>query len=593
MGNLITRWGQDIDLSKQGKVQCPKCAALGNDKSHNNLHVYGLDSDGDHGGCRCFACEFTYPSVKWKRENGEDEYEEEDLVGSEFNPEVHTKLKALTGVDPRGYRSIPMEVSKKTGVRYAYDEKTGAVNATYYPCTMDGELSGYKVRTHPKDFAHPGPIGETGVECELFGQFLFKSFGNTVVIVGGEHDQLAANSMFKQLQTNEKFDPTAVVSPTIGESGAWKQIQKQYQFFNRFKKIVLCFDSDKAGDEATAKAVKVLPRGKVYIMKMRYKDPNAYLEDGKISEFNNDFWNAKLYTPAGVHASNAMYEAALSYAEMKQLSLPPFLKKAAAMFGGGLVKKEINVLFAKTSVGKSSFIDALTLQWALNEPDEIVGVLSLEATLDKYSTNLISSYLGVKLIRIKDPEERKAYLQDPEIVQRIKYLTEREDGTPRFFVCDDRGAELEVVKEKILEMIIQMGITTLIVDPFSDLMGGLELGAQEDFVAWLKKILKEYGITLLLVCHTRKSKNGASGDPIDENDIIGTSTIMKSAAQTISLERDKLEPNELLRNVTKVVIHKNRHFSETGPAGEVYYDWKTGELHDFEEWLLANPQSNF
>src|SRR5690606_15575204 len=146
----------------------------------------------------------------------------------------------------------------------------------------------------------------------------------------------------------------------IGERGAYKQIQKQYQFFNRFKKIILCFDNDDAGKEAAVAAAKVLPRNKVYIMSMRLKDPNKYLEDGKEAEFISDFWNARLYTPAGVHASTSLYDAALSYAEQKRLSLPNFLPKAEKMFGGGLPKGEMGVIFAKTSVGKSSFIDALT-----------------------------------------------------------------------------------------------------------------------------------------------------------------------------------------------------------------------------------------
>src|SRR5690606_11659872 len=154
----------------------------------------------------------------------------------------------------------------------------------------------------------------------------------------------------------------------------------------------------------------------------------------------------------------------------------------------------------------------------------------------------------------------------------------------------DRGADIETVKEKILEMIIEMGVTVLIIDPFSDLQDGLDINQQAEFSSWMKKVLKEYPhVSLILVAHVRKTKNGDS-KPLEEDDVIGSSTLIKSAAQSISLERDKLSENEIMRNVTRVTIHKNRHYSETGLADEVYYDWKTGKLHNFEDWKIENPQ---
>ena len=45
----------DIDFTYEHKEQCPKCASEGGDKSHDNLHVYGLDDDGRSlgGWCLC------------------------------------------------------------------------------------------------------------------------------------------------------------------------------------------------------------------------------------------------------------------------------------------------------------------------------------------------------------------------------------------------------------------------------------------------------------------------------------------------------------------------------------------------------------
>lgn len=68
MSHIITKYGFDVDLSKEGHTGCPRCMKNGKDRSRNNLMVYGLDSNGEHKGAKCFACEYTIPSVEWLRE---------------------------------------------------------------------------------------------------------------------------------------------------------------------------------------------------------------------------------------------------------------------------------------------------------------------------------------------------------------------------------------------------------------------------------------------------------------------------------------------------------------------------------------------
>lgn len=586
---VVTRLGVEVDLSVEGKQGCPRCIKKGRDRGQDNLHVYGLDAEGRSKGAFCWSCEFTIPSDEYLDEISEEDNDEEDLslMGREFNGEVQAKIKESTGMDPKGYRGISRKVSELYRVRYQYSQETGKVEQTLYPTTIDYGIRGYKVRSHPKDFKSPGPIGETGKACDLFGQFLFKTHSNFCVITGGEHDAMAAYDMLNR--PGNKYQDIACVSPTIGESGAHKQIKGQYNWFNQFKRIYVCMDADEAGQEAAEKVCKSLPRGKVYILKMRYKDPNEYLDKGQGRSFAEDFWNAKLFTPAGIHASTSLYDAALGYADLKQLPLPKFMKTAQDMFDGGLVKNELTCLFAETSIGKSLFADSMCVNWILNEPEEVVGVLSLEATADKWATNILSNFLGVKLIKYKG-EARKDFLKRPDIKERIDGFLAHEDGYPRFYCCDERGAQIDVVKEKILEMIIQMGVTLLIVDVYSDLTDGMPLNEQEELVSWFKRLIKEYSqLTVLMIAHTRKRVAGGSGS-LTESDIMGSSTVMKSAAQTISLERDKQADSSILKNCTFVRIHKNRHFSDTGPAGVIYYDPETGQLWDVEEYLLVNPE---
>lgn len=584
----IERRGVQIDLSYEHKQACPRCVSEGRDKSKNNLHVYGLDSDGTHRGAKCFACYYTVPSEAWLEEHGEVQEEEEyDYVGSHFDAEVNKKIKADTGIETKGYRGIRTDISKWFGVRYQYSQEDGSIASTFYPTTKGYEIAGYKVRKHPKDFA--GPYGETGKDCELFGQFRFKVASGTCLIVGGELDVLSAYQMLDDNQKNKQYATPAVVSSTIGETAAYKQIQAQYAFFNQFKKIIIAMDSDKAGEDAAAKIAKVLPRGKVYLMTQKHKDPNKALVDGREQDFINDFWSAKPYTPAGVYASTELYKAAVERMDLKMISLPPFMGTAANMLGGGLVKKEMAVILAKTSIGKTTLISGLCAHWAKNEPEEVLGILSLEADAGKFSLNMLSYHLQTPLHRLTK-ETRHEFLGRPDIEEASKQLYVKPDGTPTMYVCDDRGASWEQVKEKLLEMIINMGITLLVVDPYSDLLSGMSVAEQEEVATWFKKAMKEYGITPIIVSHVRKSQNGANAGAITEDDAQGSSFLVKASGQTIALERDKQSESPIERNRTYVTILKNRDFGETGPAGSMYYEQKTANLHDFEQFAATHTE---
>lgn len=578
--NIITKRGFDIDLSKEGHTGCPRCMSEGRDRSKNNLMVYGLDSAGEHLGAKCFACNYTIPSVEWLREHGEIPEEEEEIVGSEFNPEIRKRIVETTGTDSRNYRGIKTEYSKFYAVRYEYDDER-KVTSVLYPTTIDGALVGFKKRIHPKDFSKP--IGQVGKDVELFGQVKFKDRSGTILITGGEHDVLAAYQMLAD-NMDKKYEVPAVVCGTTGETSMFKQIQAQYHFFERFKKIIICMDNDKAGKEAFANILKVLPRSKVYLMQMELKDANEYLEKGREKDFIKAFWGAKLFTPAGVYASNMLYEAAMECLDAQMITLPPFMRVAANMLGGGLVEEEITVILAKTSIGKTLLVNEITKHIIVAHPEHTLGILSLEATYKKYSRNLLSSFLHIPLHR-KSAEEKAQILQDNQ--EKINAFYAHEDGSPRFYVCDDRGANVETIKEKVLEMIIYYGVTILVIDPYSDLLSGMDVSAQEELATWLKRIMKEYGITIIVISHVKKSSNNNS-EHITEDDAMGSSFLAKGAGITIALERDKQAEDSMERNRTYCYILKNREFSETGAAGSFFYEIKTATLHDYEQYT-SNP----
>lgn len=564
-----------------GKNPCPKCRENGGDNTGDNFHWYGEDEGG-----YCHSCGYTVPSKSWMEERGYVSKEIENIMGQNFNEEIHQSIKSKTGFDSKDYRGVPTKISKYFGVRYEYDENED-VCATYYPTTINGKIAGYKVRKHPKTFN--SPYGETGKNCDLFGQFRFQTHNHTIVITGGEHDQLAAYTMLLTMQKDSKYDPVAVVSPTIGESGAWKQVQEQYNFFNQFKKIIVAFDNDQAGREAQEKLVDVLPKGKAYIMKLRYKDPNEYLVQGKTSEFISDFWASKPYIPDGVKSAADGLEEIEEELLKPRITLPGYMYKMEDMMGGGIIQGRICNVIADTSSGKSTHVNRMVYHWIFNSP-VVPTVVSLEATAAQYMIEMLSIHLEQNLLWKMSGQDILEFLQTEEGQKAKREVATKEDGTPRFFIIDDRTGSIKDLEAQMEMLFRKHGSKLFVIDVLTDLLRGGSEQHSEDHMAFQRNMAKN-GVTMVNVMHTRKPPQSADGTPrkVTEYDALGTGSFVQSAAYNIVLNRDKLAEDSIVRNTTEVDLPKCRG-GKTGSAGKWYFEFDKSKCHDLDDYLIQNPR---
>jgi len=545
-------------------------------------------------GCSFIEAINIYKEITNDEETFKPKLDLEDILGKPFDKEVNEKIKTETGVDTKGYRGIRSDISKPFGVRYTYSESDGSVSSTYYPVTQNGELSGYKIRKHPKEFTNP--YGETGKDCELFGQFKFSTFSDTVVIVGGEHDQLAAFQMLSDYQKNKQYNPIAVVSPTIGETGAHKQIQAQYEFFDRFKKIVVCMDNDKAGNEAMESIVSVLPRGRVHIMKMRRKDPNSYIWDKDAqkvvhfeSEFINDYWASKPYTPPGVKSAAEGLEEIPDELMKPRITLPPYMHQMQEMMGGGIIQGRIANVIADTSCGKSTHVNRMVQYWVFNSP-VTPTIVSLEATASQYMLEMLSIYMETNLMWRMSPEQIIDFLKTDEGQQIKKNLAYKENGEPRFFIIDDRAGSIKDMEVELEMLYKKYDSKLFVIDVLSDLLRGSNEQYSEDHMNFQRNMAKN-GVTMINVLHTRKPQQSADGKmrKVTEFDALGTGSFVQSAHYNIVLNRDKLAEDNVDKNTTEVDLPKCRG-GKTGSAGKWYYDFSTVKCYDLGDWLEKNPQ---
>lgn len=592
---VVTRYGVEVDLSYEHKTACPKCRSLGLDHSGDNGHCYGLDTSGRHKGMHCFSCGFSIPSEEHMEKSGWGyEYDEEfDNMGLEFNKEIHDKLKENTGLDSKGYRGIRTDISKWFGVRYEYSETDGSVVKTLYPVTKNYEISGYKVRHHPKDFR--GALGEVGADADMFMQFRFKNPTNkTVIIACGEHDALATFQMMSDFSDKKGYeDKIAVVSSTIGESGSHKQLVKHYDWFDQFSKVIYIPDQDEAGLMAMHKIAEVLPKGKMYVMTLPEKDANKMLLEGREKEFISAYYNAKPYSPDGVVGSSSLSQKIRESASMEKVPLPPFMHKVQSLMAGGIPLSRIVNLGAASGAGKSTISEECVYHWIFNSPYR-VGVVSLESDAGEYGLKLLSRHIGRKIDLIEDDDEKMELLNTPWVVEKEKNLFQNEDGTDRFHLVDERDGGLESLKKTVESLVIKCGCKLIILDPLQDILDGLSNEEQALFLKWQKGLVKSHKVTFININHIRKSGSGgeanSTGANIHEEDFQGSSSIFKSAACNLLFTRNKEADTEVERNTTHMKMTKCRWTGRTNPhAGKYYYDNETHTLHDFDDYMEKNP----
>ena len=572
---------------------CPSCG------SSDGLAVYSDNSS------HCFVCQKTVPSEEFKEEHSTNnkpkirkEVMQQETTGKPvkekepISEEKAQQIKDETSTRCNGYRGLSDSITSYFGVRHSFSEEDGSVIEQYYPCTQNGKLTGYKVREVPKDFKS---IGRTGATTECFMQFRFPRGGKYVILTEGEIDALSAYQMLKEYNEKRGSDyEVAVVSATTGAQSA-RQIANNYAFYDMFEQIIISYDMDEPGQKAIDSIVKVLPKGKVKIMQMKHKDANEYLTKGDQKSFISDFYNAKTYVPAGVVGSSELYEKLLDSALVEKIPLPSFMKKLDEMIGS-IELGTIGIFAAGSGAAKTTVANELIYYWLFNSPHK-VGVVSLELTCSQYAQAMLSRHIQNKISRIKDPEEKLAYLKQEKVKEKAQELFLDENGNDRFMLIDERDGSVEVLQDKIEELIISCGCKVIILDPLSDIMDSLDVSEQAKFMKWCKSMIKNYNCTFLMIAHIRKSGNNkdaaSTGAFIPEEAITGSSTIFKSASWVVMMMRDKYSEDQVIRNTTRLILSKNRSGGETGDCGSLYYDNQHHVLHDLDEWTQENGPKDF
>lgn len=497
-------------------------------------------------------------------------------------------LKDLTESVHQNFRGIEDKYHNLYGIRSQYDNENKMI-ARLYPNTIRDSISeeitpsSYKKRTLPKDFSS-GLTGYNGNENMLFGACRFQNGGKYLLIVGGEEDCPAAYKMLREDQEGRgKADlpPVAVVAPSVGETGCKEQIKNNYWYLDQFDVIVLCLDNDEKGREAVDKLLPHMPREKVRVMECPVNDPCEALKAGKQKQFVNNFYRAKEKLATGVTGSGDIRDKMIQELSAERLPLPPFMSEAQEMMGGGIPLGRIINVAAQTSVGKTTVINEIIYYWIFNSPYK-PAILSMELDDGEFGTAMLSRHTGTKIDLMPTASERLDYVNKPDIIDSQDELMYDDDGNHRFMMVEAEFGKIKVTQDRILTLIIQHGVKVIVIDPLSDLLDGMSPDEQAVFMGWQKFIVKKYKVIFFNILHVRKGQGDNSGKKriIGEDDVQGSSAIIKSASLNMIIARDKLAEDEVMRNTIYAIIPKCRWTGETGEAGQWYYEKDSHRLHD-------------
>lgn len=503
------------------KEPCPKCRKKGEDTTGDNLVVF------DDGHKHCFACNYQ------EQLNDRGSYDVLEL-GYTYQYVPH---RGITEGTMRHY-----DVQTKV-------DAEGSPKEVLFNWGSQGQIRDFR----EKKFR---AVGDSEA-LQLFGQDKFTQGQSKVVtITEGAYDAMA---------TYQMLGGTSPVVAVRSAASARKDCEKARDWLNSFDKIVLVFDSDKPGIEATRETALLFDVNKIHVVTLTHKDPNDYLMKGEVDEFRQSWNNAKAWLPKNIIATYSDIEQALSKDDAPSIGTYPFARLNEMLYG--IRSAELVLFLAQEKVGKTEVLRAIE-HHLLKTTDHNMAVIHLEEQ-EKRSIQGLAGYELKAPVHLPD-----SGYSNSDILSAYKKLTKR-DGRCHFYThfgSDDPDLILDTIRY----LVTVRHCKFLFLDHITMLVTGFE-GDDErkklDYMSTrLAMMTRNLDFTLFLVSHVN-----------DDGKARGSRNIAKVADHILFLERDTEAASIDERNRTTLTVRGNRFAGVTGPGGYLYFDPKTFTLKELTE----------
>ena len=443
-------------------------------------------------------------------------------------------------------------------------------NKYYFPYSdKDNKVVACKTRgVQEKTF---GVIGDWK-DAQLFGQQLFSAGGRAITITEGEFDALAVFQM-----TGSKYP---AVSIRNGAHSALKDCRNAYEYLNSFEKIVLCFDSDEQGQQATNQVAELFG-SKVAIFKHKpdMKDACDYLSAGKSKEFIDSWYSAEKFVPDGIIAGSSLWDEVNAPVEKAEVEYP---YQGINSLTYGIRKGELVTVTAGSGLGKSQFLREIVWQ-ILNKSTENIGLMFLEESVKKTAKSLMSLAVN-KTLHLPDCETND---------EELREAFDKTMGTDRLYLFDHFGStSIDNIINRVRYMAKGLDCKYIFVDHVSIIVSAQESGderkAIDEIMTKLRMLVQETGISLFVVSHLKRpsDKGHEEGAVTSLAQLRGSGSIAQLSDIVIGLERNGQHEDVNERNTTHVRVLKNRFAGLTGKACRLLYNRMTGRMSEIPEETL-------
>lgn len=544
---------------KHTHLTCPSCEHKG---------CFSINEDGSG---YCFSCKKYTGNVETITDIKEVLQTKSSGTGSK-NKVAYTAEDELEGMfGALSDRGITEDTAKKFGVKIVTDTQ-GKVLQHVYPYFTSNEITASKTRyVDQKYFSWKGTPSNTG----LFGQQVAPKNGKFITIVEGECDAMAAYELL-----GSKWP---VVSIKSGAAGAVKDVKESLEFLEGYETVVLAFDNDKPGRQASRQVARILKPGSARIMTLPngFKDPNEMLRKNAHSAFIKSFWEAKIYTPSGVLNVSDSRE---KFKSREKREAVPYPWRGLNDKLYGLRQGELVTLTGGTGLGKSSVTREIE-HWLIKTTKHNVGIISLEEDWRRTVDGILSIEANARMYI----DHIREQFTEEQIDKMFDILYDGKNKNRVWIHAHFGTNDIDEIFSKLRFMIVGCDCKWVVVDHLhmlvSSLEGGDERRAIDNIMTRLRSLVEETGAGLILVSHLRRvdgNKGHENGVETSLSHLRGSQSIAQLSDCVISLERNQQSDDAVEANTTKIRVLKSRYTGDVGVATYLVYDKETGRLNEVE-----------
>ena len=458
-------------------------------------------------------------------------------------------------------RGLTQETCQKWGYHVGRCDDTSVQIANYR--AQNGNLVGQKLRFPDKSFKVRGEL------VGLYGQHIWKDGGRRVVVTEGEVDALSVSQAFE--------NKWPVVSVPHGAASGKKYVAHSLDWLERYDEVVFMFEMDDAGRNAAAECAAMLSPGRAKIAEIPLKDPNDMLTANRSRELVQAVWNARSYRPDGIVTADELWE---KITEEKNEDSKPYPYNDLNEKTHGLRRGELVTICAGSGIGKSLLCREVC--YNLLKSGETVGYIALEESVRRTALGI----LGIHLSRPLHLEQKIDYdkLEEPfkEPVGHGNFYTYAHWGR-----CDSA-----TLLAKVRYLCKGMGCDWIFLDHLSIVVSGFEGDDErrliDNTMTRLRSLVEETNCGMILVSHLKRPHGAGheEGAVTSLAHLRGSAAIAQLSDIVLGMERNQQAVEDA--NQTRLRVLKNRFSGETGLAGTLYFDNKTGRLHEKDSTVFPN-----